>query len=130
MNKDKVLEVADALENMHEPDLGFNMGVFLGDTSAYIPDYSGHHCDTVACIAGHIVAMVYGRDELCDRFETGKTYGNVQQTAAEYLELNHTESMKLFLPCSSHYGNMLNLARAVKVLRDFAVTGKVDWNCQ
>jgi len=43
--------------------IGFNMASFFGLVSAYEPheDYTGHHCGTTACIAGHAEIFMQGR---------------------------------------------------------------------
>ena len=57
MNRENVLRVADAIEQLSIPDLGFNMMAFIirseeGGADLSDIDMTGRNCGTVACIGG------------------------------------------------------------------------------
>ncbi len=120
MNVENILKVADAIEQHSIPDLGFNMYDYAINLASYgegIADNSGHNCGTTACIAGWAVAVRDNTSEIerSDFFDE----------ARDYLELTERQAHSLFL------GNMspkTTPAQAVKVMRNLAETGVIDWD--
>lgn len=127
-----IRELADYLMSLPEgqPEVGFNMDTFLGSSSTYRPDRSGHNCGTVACIAGHVWLRDHPeepRDMQPGLDETD------EMTIAEYargvLGLNEADGAALFLGqgIAEFQLRFITVVVAVKTLRHLADTGEVQW---
>lgn len=118
MNIDKINKLADFIEAQDADDLGFDMRYWN-------PVLAGSHgCGTVACIAGWTCAME--RPDL-SYWSWGGT------PAAEILGLDDPMAHELFTPCSGSLPSGLEYKHikpphAVRVLRNLAETGEVDWS--
>ena len=78
------------LDNLKEPEIGFNMGDWGGHTT-YV-DTSGNRCNTVACIAGFIVlAAGYSARDLCKMQPQ-----EIRSAAAQLAGLDEGEATRLF----------------------------------
>lgn len=121
MNIGNILKVADAIEQASVPDLGFNMGTWIGHSE----DKSERSCGTTACIAGWSAIVDkgsihnVGNDEIVD-------------IAQKFLGMSGNKADELFLYVP--YMNPLFAFRdtvgpieAVRCLRNLAITGEVDW---
>lgn len=134
MNKDRILLLADAIEQHSIPDLGFNMADYKREDATW-PDQSGHDCKTTACIAGWAVEVF--EPETFD----GLSFrgGGFHQAAQSLLNLSRTDADALFLGEGRDGENLLHYedtkfdftevtpTQAARVLRTFVETGKVDW---
>lgn len=125
-NIEAILQVAAAIESHAIPDLGFNMA----DYKSFVrEDLSGHYCQTTACIGGWAVAVLDP-----EGFED-YSYGSMGTRAARLLNLSRVDQDKLFGVIDEDGDNLLPidleeipLSAAVKVLRTFGETGKIDWS--
>ncbi len=114
MNKERILKVADAIENHHFKTLGFNMINYISEE---VPDRSGHDCGTTACIAGWVHALQKGiKKTLACKLP-------IAEYAQKYLGLNDRQAWALFMECTTNITDK----EAVKVLRHLAETGNVNW---
>lgn len=128
MNKERILDVANMIEQHTRPWLGFNMSfvVSRADTGWYRrDDHRGDTCTTIACIAGHAL--------ICMGKAVENDFATVSQThdAATWLGLDNVEASKLFFAIDSAFEHDLTVItpeHAVTVLRHFAETGEVDWD--
>lgn len=111
MNKEKVLELADIIEQGHE-GMRFDMEHFW--------DYDG--CGTAACIAGWAVFAFHDR-------QAGEIDPvDIPYIASEVLELNNQERDLLFCGGTGAYPlDTIKKEHAVEVLRRFAETGEIAW---
>lgn len=117
MNKERIEQLAVAIESHAIAELGFNMSYlrFTGGAA----DASGHNCGTVACIAGWAVAL-------------GKLSGTFVD-AAEWLDIPYGKvGQELFFPGDAsgirvRDWALITPAHAAGVLRQLAETGRVDW---
>ncbi len=131
-SKERLLAVADAIEHaaLVEKDIGFNMEVYVS-TGSSLEDQTGHHCGTVACIAGWANLL---EDAAKYRDESI----NHPREAARLLMLDDNTAFELFSGFGTeHYPNYdeddeeyLNVttAHAVAVIRHLAETGDVKWH--
>lgn len=124
MNRDRVLQVADAIEHRAADAVGFNMGVGYseegeGDFDSY-PDHEYRHCKSVGCIGGWTNLL----------FESGGYSHGDLYAAQRALELTDTEAEDLFYGTRHNADNLRSITPeyAVAVLRDFAATGQVRWD--
>jgi len=123
MNVENILKVADAIEQHSIPELGFNMGEWVGDANVNQPDMSGHNCGTVACIAGWTCAVL--TDDI------NKVYDLDYRELGALLGINYDQAKSLFIP--SYAGVRLSLIgqdQAIRTLRNLAITGNVDWTIE
>lgn len=125
MNVKKISAVADAIEKHEIENLGFNMNYEFREIRPgefHVHDFSGHNCNTVACIAGWTVVLQCGADRIYDDMP-------IMQLAKDILDLDYLESNTLFMPGIIDGINYYEASQkdAVKVLRHLAKTGKVDW---
>lgn len=125
MNKDKILAVADAIEQHAIAKLGFSMltyfdGLETGGRSASSVDKSGHECGTVACIAGWACALDVGLSEAAG-------IRSPFMHARTILGLDERQATLLFIPDPLNF-DAITPADAAKVLRTLAETGDVDWS--
>jgi hypothetical protein len=117
MNKERIEQLAVAIESHSIAELGFNMDFFHFDGGA--TDASGHDCGTVACIAGTAVTL-------------GKLSGTFHE-AADWLDIPYAKvGQELFFPgdvsgIQVHDWSLITPAHAAAVLRRLAETGRVDW---
>ena len=131
MNIGNILKVADAIEGATVPDLGFYMGAWIGkDGDA---DRSGRGCGTTACVAGWAFVVENG-------FEPREYEDNVCAIAAQYFGLDSDTADCLFVPTADWLDKDnwdpetfrfpitdATPEEAARVLRNLAITGKVDW---
>jgi hypothetical protein len=117
MNKERIEQLAVAIESHAIDELGFNMGFFRFTGGAV--DASGHDCGTVACIAGTAVTL-------------GKLDGRFL-AAADWLDIPYDKvGQELFFPGDAsgirvHDWTLITPSHAAAVLRRLAETGRVDW---
>jgi hypothetical protein len=124
MNRDKVLMVADAIENAtlaKDIGVGFNMRDFY-DLRARC-DQTGHSCGTTACTAGWAWLMFKDKDSIDHTLPD-----EIELQAAELLGLTEAEADNLFfgVDCGKRLTD-ITTGDAIKVLRHLADTGEVDW---
>lgn len=123
MNKERILQIADAIEN-HTLNLGFNLTFFkaevgtdidLVNSDTKLVDHSGHNCGTVACIAGWS-AELRGSPTVSINAE------------ADWLGLEYDTAANLF-GCEMYpeERNAVAQAQAIRTLHHLAATGEVDW---
>lgn len=126
MNKRNVLAVAAAIEKHSIKRLGFNMGRYFGKASNVGKDMSGHRCGTVACIAGWAYAVKHGSK--LPKNAVGDVEYAAYSEAVKFFGLNDSlsDTWELFHP--SRPWATITPKDAVKVLRNLAKTGKVDWS--
>ncbi len=119
MNKRNILKVAKAIEQHSKRTLGFNMSLYFSDG---LPDKSGHHCRTTACVAGWTIAVAKPRKRRV-------WYNRLVDDASEFLGLDLGTAEDLFLVGESRQmlASVLPF-EAVAVLRHLAKTGRVDWS--
>lgn len=140
MNKERILMVADAMEQGLVRGLGFNMAGWFHNKNSLeeLKDMSGRGCGTTCCGAGwtvHVMAkastfaptksdlIVIGNEA------ANRDFYSIQELATEWLGLTPRESNDLFMGAPA--GEPLEevtLHQAVNVWRYLAATGKVDWN--
>lgn len=134
MNKERLLQVADAIERGGIEGLGFNMAYHyltlsearVGDKEAQ--DLSGHDCGTIGCIAGWTVA-IFRKPNLLEMHTV-----EFEDEAASILELHRCIATELFRP-EHGTGADPDLvpgwdatpAQAAMVIRHLVETGEVDW---
>lgn len=131
MNKERILELADLIENQAFADegVGFNMSYYYLTNSSglEVKDYAGHPCGTAACIAGHAwLAAQRGTDghvHTLDKIIGPR--GETEYEAKKYLGLNWRVAEELFIP--ECLGDHPTPAEAARTLRHLAATGNVDW---
>lgn len=109
MNKEKVLELADIIEQGHE-GMRFDMEHF----------WVHNECGTAACIAGWAVFAFH------DRQASEINPDDVPYIASEVLELNNRERDLLFFG-GAYPMSVIKKEHAVAVLRRFAETGEIAW---
>ena len=134
MNTERILAIADMIEQHTIPWLGFNMGPFFvpaaeRDDEGYheAPDRSGHNCGTVACIAGH--AIVLKNNIMNEPKRTEELGSDFLSEAAAYLGLDYPGNAQelFFAEGSGQYRDNIGAEQAVRTLRHLAATGTVDW---
>jgi len=108
MNKARILELADIIENDSLRHMKFDMNIYLAD------DDLG--CGSVGCIAGYAVAK-WGDPE------TDKA---TWSEAEELLDLTPDEHGQLFEAPRIHY-DLVTPQIAASVMREFVETGVVSW---
>lgn len=139
VNKANVLRVADAIENskLVKRDIGFNMAYVAERSGVYAKDKTGHHCGTVACIAGYAFAIKHPRTSAAKiRAIEERTGGDadddpIVEEARDFLGITPDESEALFFPDAYDPDLILHnlpAEQAVAVLRHLAETGEVDWS--
>ena len=129
MNTEKILKLADIIENQPDTELG-DGGFNMSDTA--------HHCGAPACIAGHAVVMEHGVGSLENRSTGMPRYPiAVMKMAARILGLEEAQRQELFAPVTPtanyrrrdpRHSDYISAARAAKTLRRLAHTGRVDWH--
>lgn len=121
--EEKLNFLADQIEAaaLVSEKIGFNMGVYKGRAMKSMPDQTGHHCRTVACIAGWAVLMENSGRRI------GEDYP-FHAKARELLGLSFETASRLFTPhdLGSDWDSITQ-KRAVAVIRHLAKTGKVCW---
>lgn len=78
-----------------------------------------HTCGTVACIAGHAVALFRPTERFGEAF--------IWDAASKLLGLTTEESTHLFLPHSGPTSFDITAEQAAAVLDHLADTGEIDW---
>lgn len=122
MNKDRLKQLADHLKKEGERTLGFNMAVYYTDLGPLVMDYSGQDCDTVACIAGHAVALFNGKESLENDPDL-----NIPELSRELLGLDRLQGDKLFTPCQSTGAYDATPEQAAAAVRNMALLGEPRW---
>lgn len=109
MNVGNILKVADAIEQ-GLPNVSFDMSVYS----------TARDCGTAACVAGHIAIMERMNADVASGFE-------IEDRAADFLGLGRNDASELFRPANFYERGFHTTAMAARVLRNLAITGKVDW---
>lgn len=119
MNKQRLLEVADAIEKSQTFDM-----------SRYFEELDVESCKTPGCIAGHADVM-YSHPDLIGKHQYDDQIGNPSSRAAEALDLDVHQSAALFLDNWSSYEikrSNFSAQQAAAKLRELAETGVVsEW---
>jgi hypothetical protein len=121
MNKERILQLADHLDNLPPTEPGFYMGSWFqpvdenldGDSTEVIRN----ECGTAACIAGH--ALRYFED-------VPVKFSYPALAAGEILDLTYGQGDDLFTPFN--HMNETDPHKAARVLRHLAATGEVEWH--
>lgn len=126
MNIGNILKVADAIEQVSVPGLGFNMSCGIESAGHTIwrgprSDNSGRGCGTVACVAGWTCVVLADRDTSCDQ-----PWVDVRVDAQGLLDLSDVLANALFEPARGLRSSVTD-EHAVRCLRNLAITGKVNW---
>lgn len=121
MNKERLLDLADIIENDRLPNVKFDMTVGVAHRPSINPE-----CGTAACIAGYALCAAFGNKVAKKKF---LFWGNAWFAAKRVLGLSAHEASRLFEP----YDDNNKIARktraqAVKVLRHAAETGEINWS--
>jgi hypothetical protein len=144
MNKERLLKLADAIENKTDPKIGFQMENYITTVKANIRE---RHCETACCIAGFANALFDTSKYLQFQKLQAKRrdiipYGNFGEiasfgkNASNILGLASEDSNMLFypedyciLPSGEDFLEYKDITRkdAAKVIRHLVATGKVDW---
>lgn len=133
-NRKNILAVADAIESsaltkarLVKNRIGFNMATYGG---VGFGDKAGHNCGTAACIAGWTLVMFdddgFPREKPLSPSEL-RNSACIMVRAAGALGLEDKVARKLFVPDVDILSDLAP-QRAVRVLRHFARTGKVNWD--
>jgi len=117
MNKERILDLADIIENDRLPLVRFDINWW-----ARREYESPHECGTIACIAGYAVAAAYG-NRIAKHFKT-----DVGGEARRILGLTVDEARELFSDGWRTLKPRPTNKQAARVLRHLAATGKVDWS--
>lgn len=140
MNKERVLMVADAMEQGLVRGLGFNMASWFHKKNSLeqFKDMSGRGCGTTCCGAGwavHVMAKasafaVTKNDLIAIGNEAAnRDFLSIQELATGWLDLTEEQANSLFF--GSPAGKSIEdvtLHQAVNVWRYLTATGKIDWN--
>lgn len=140
MNRKNLLRLADFIEQHKAKSVGFNMSTYADDDSHPDSDRSGHECKTVACIAGHGFLLAEGYRKItrdrASRMAWGfpgvydDNAGSAFSVSKEFLDLTEDEAREMFV-MYNYFGSTsmddITAGDAVKLLRNAAETGKVDW---
>lgn len=121
MNKERILQLADAIENDTLPE-----GMFLNMTVIF-----GDYAPPCGCLIGATVALFEGIDVVRASYND-RGDDNIVERAAELLGLDPTEGYitahyrRLFFPTDGRWAELTS-ADAVATLRRFVETGEVVW---
>jgi hypothetical protein len=130
MNKERILLLADMIENStpptSKPNLGFNMATYF-DTSV---GYSRHDdqfegCGTVGCIAGW-ACFAFDPDQ-AHAHAGGEDRTHFFNIAREHLDLDAEQAENLFKPRMEASYDDLTPSQAAQVMRQLVETGRADW---
>lgn len=123
MNKERLLAVADAIEN-HEPQdgLGFEMSGWF-ETGEGTEDWEGTDCGSVACIAGWAVKIAHPEDPT---YLNTMAEGLILSEGKQALGLDSLQGAELFAPDDFNLPTVTP-SHAVAVIRDFVKTEEIDW---
>lgn len=110
MNRERLADLADIIENDKIAQLQFDMGKWGNEEFV---------CGTRACIAGYAVSAAYGVDRM-----SKMGCCEIEDEAVRILGLSAKEANELF--CS--FGSADGPQGAARVLRHAAKTGKIDWS--
>lgn len=130
MNKQNILRLADALDNVElakSHNIGFNMATFV---STFDIDRTEHDCGTVACIAGWAVAMFgHNGKPRASPLSAMKlnNFPTPEEHATRTLGLSYVTAQSLFYPGNPRY-HQITPKVAAATLRHLAETGVVDWD--
>lgn len=135
MNVERILAVADAIEQHTIPWLGFNMSNYK---AVDLVDHTGHDCGTTACIAGWANAIRLSLKAT----EPARAGWSEHDGAADWLGIyednwpSDSISDQLFY-ARNHPDyqasdtktcwDKISADQAVRTLRHLAATGNVDW---
>lgn len=118
MNRKRLADLADIIENDRLPNVTFNFMSWAKQN-----ENSKHWCATNACIAGYAVCAAFGNARAK---ELNNRACGVMRAATRILDLTDKEAMHLFTLVKLR--NVPTKEQAVRVLRHAAKTGKIDWN--
>lgn len=131
MNPERILAVADAIENNTIQHLDFNL--------RFMTEPQANGCGSLACVAGYTLAIKNGEFKAIRENGSSAAFDAAAVEAGDWLGLSKTEREMLFFP-DSHGGPydtgwfdcMYDLEdvpkeQAVRTLRHLAATGEVDW---
>jgi hypothetical protein len=129
MNKERILDLADIIENDRLENVEFDMSTPASHTPRIHPE-----CGTAACIAGYVMCAAYGNLR-AKQFQCTCYWDNFSVRAARILGLNTEQRRQLFTPTPHNSNTPVGFGedyyftkeRAVRTLRHFAETGKIDW---
>lgn len=126
MNKENILELADVIEKQSIPDLGFNMAYYFADD---YNDYSGHRCDTTACIYGFAMTIMCSGDYLDARFSSAISYYDVDEWLGVDVTMGARIRYYLDAVRNSDGRPVVEITphQAARTLRHLAETGNLDW---
>lgn len=122
MNRENIIKVRDVIAGL--PAERFDMVDYVGYVGVEWrgPVNLKNDCDTCACVAGWVTAVIPGFDR------EGVAYFRF---ATRAFDLDRTVARSLFLPEGSVAGGLVYTAtpaHAVAVLDHLLETGKVDWD--
>ena len=137
MNKERLLELAAVLDGTpdeYELDKPYYKPAFAMHSAFWLPnDYNGA-CGTGGCIAGHAVLLFGDAKHIADMHSRRLGPGEILLIARNLLDIG--AGANLFAPYDDdadytegreQHRRFISAARAGRVLRRFAETGKVDW---
>ena len=113
MNRKRLADLADIIENDRLPNVVFDMS-----TVAERRRDINQKCGTAACIAGYALCAAYGNRK-------ARELDCATARAAHILGLTDKQSNDLFFPDGWYLGK--TKAEAVRVLRHAAKTGRIAW---
>lgn len=133
VNVENILKVAQAIEDAAKPEakpaMGFNMDTWCTRLKATDPrkDLTGHACRTVACVGGWTQAVLAEKRARHSKHHW-ETDTPATRQAAMLLGLGGDVAEALFFPGYFSRAYDATPAQAVRVLRNLAETGIVDWD--
>lgn len=140
MNVENILRIAEAMETKIVDAEGlpiqFDMNSWAAVEYSWEDDVESEYqvCGSVACIAGHVVAVLDPESYLS--YSRGNHQFSIHAAARDLLDIPTKLSRDLFTPASQFDSGMHVIVnpyqatpeQAAKVLRNLAKTGKVDWS--
>lgn len=131
----RLLALADAIERQElvKHGIGFNMAVYYTRSSNDISkqDKTGHHCGTVACLAGWTTLLEDGPNKTDFAGNELSLMSGIPGRATAILGIDYGTAVQLFMPSSGDGPQMFNTItpeHAVAVVRHLAATGHVRWS--
>ena len=124
--KERILQLTDHLDSISEAQFEMNRWLSV-DTEMDTDD----DCNTIACIAGHAVLLLYDRGTPDDPIDLPS---NIFGAARELLGLTSEQAASLFVPEQGRdigWGvayDSITTEFAADTLRELAETERVNWN--
>ena len=126
MNRERLLELADTIENLPSVDENETITPIPSDKRAFGMNLTHHKCGTPSCIAGWTWHMYFDASP-----RSLFNYALVRHA----LDLTDEQALELFVPKNDRaiYGvsedciEFITAPWAAAVLRNLAETGEVDW---